>query len=152
MKKILLAIAVILASAVASAEHFPMAISDSGSHTFETTIKDLASHRLREEVVIKNKSSIDLRNIGCTIMLNGEAHEMQSIPYLSRGKHDNFKGQRDEEMKDEMKIFFGEDGKFKSSNKNRLTFVFSFGDQNEKVRLSKVYKHGKDIYFEVMDK
>jgi hypothetical protein len=152
MKKFFLAMIFALSLSVLFAERFPITLYDDGRHMFETTIGQLASHGVREQVWVKNRSSIDLKNLTCVIQFNGDMHEMQGIPYLSIGKHNNFNGQKDEEMKDEMEIFYGTAGKFSSKNLNKITFFLTFGDDNDRVKIGRVVKKGKDLCFEIVDK
>ena len=63
----------------------------------------------------------------------------------------NFEGYEDDEMKDELKFYFGGEGKLSKSNKNKIVFIFDFGADNDHVVLGKVYKSGNDIYFEIID-
>lgn len=152
MKKIFVAIALLFSATVLFAERFPMQLIDDGSHVFETTVKELNSHGIREEIVIKNKSSVPLKNVKCTLFLNDEPHEMQVVPFVEVGKTGHVKGEKDDELKDELQIFFGNAGKFSHSNTSNLKFAFSFGDANDAVKIIKISKKGKDILFEVIDK
>ncbi len=77
---------------------------------------------------------------------------MQVVPFVEVGKTGHVKGEKDDELKDELQIFFGNAGKFSHSNTSNLKFAFSFGDANDAVKIIKISKKGKDILFEVIDK
>ena len=50
-------------------------------------------------------------------------------------------------MHDELKYFFGEKGKLTKNNPNKISFEFTFGDNNEKVLLKEYYIRDNELYF-----
>lgn len=145
---------VILSLIIASnlfAQKFSKELQDNGMHRFETTMNFLAANKMNEEIVIYNNSSVDLANISCKVTINGKSHDFKKIGKIFIGDDEDFPGYEDDEMKDEFKRYFGNDGKISKNNMNDIIFEFNFGAFNKDVVLKRVFKDDNNICFSVGD-
>lgn len=54
-------------------------------------------------------------------------------------------------MHDELRYFFGNDGKLSRTNHNTITFDIDFGGGNEKILVKDFFIKNKDLYFSIED-
>ena len=109
------------------------------SHSFEFKISDLTGKGFYDEIKIRNDSSYELRNIHITISINGKSIKLLPIANLQPDMHD------------ELRYFFGNDGKLSRTNHNTITFDIDFGGSNEKILVKDFFIKNKDLYFSIED-
>ena len=125
---------------------------DNGTHTFLCSMSFLYYNKLNEEVRIQNNSSYKLRNVRCTISIQKREHDLKNIKEIEIGETEEFDGYEDDELKDELKHYYGKEvGKISADNPNTITFKLNFNDYNEKVLIKKVYNEDKSLSFEIVD-
>lgn len=130
---------------------FSQSFIDKGNHSFEFKIADLVKQGFYDEIKIRNGSSHELKNIQIKISINEKSIDLLPIANLQPGSSTNFDGKKDDDMHDELRYFFGNDGKLISSNLNNITFYIDFGDNNEKITAEDFFIKNKDLYFLVKD-
>ena len=143
MKKIFVSIFLIITLNFLFAE----SINDTGDHTIKFRISDLVAKGFKDEICIQNGSSYLLKNIQLKIIIGGKEHKLLPIDQVKSGRDENFDGLEDDEMHDELRHFFGEQGKLTTKNTNQITFEFTFGDTNEKVLLREFHIRDHELYF-----
>lgn len=121
------------------------------NHSFEFKIADLVGKGFYDEIKIRNGSSNELKNIQIKISINGKSIELLPIANIQPGNSKNFDGKQDDDMHDELKYFFGNDGKLSKTNQNSIIFDINFGDDNEKIAIKDFFVKNKDLYFFVED-
>ena len=126
---------------------FSEPITDNGDHLVTFRISKLVGKGFKDEICIQNGSSYLLKNIQLRITIDGKNHRLLPIDQVKSGGDDNFDGLEDDEMHDELKHFFGEKGKLTKNNTNKISFEFSFGDNNEKVLLKEYHIRDNELYF-----
>ena len=126
---------------------FSEPITDNGDHLVTFRISKLVGKGFKDEICIQNGSSYLLKNIQLRITIDGKDHKLLPIDQVKSGRDDNFDGLEDDEMHDELKYFFGEKGKLTRNNTNKISFEFSFGDNNEKVLLKEYHIRDNELYF-----
>lgn len=117
---------------------FSEPITDNGNHLVTFRISELVRKGFYDDICIQNGSSYLLKNIQLRITIDGKVHKLLPIDQVKSGRDENFDGLEDDEMHDELKYFFGEKGKLTKNNTNKISFEFTFGDNNEKDRKSVV--------------
>ncbi len=153
MKKIFTVLFLLpLFTLVIFANGFKAPIADDGSHSYTTSLSDLARNKVTEEIKLVNNSSYELSGISCVVEIMGNAHEMRKISRLECGEKKEFKGYYDDEMEDEFKKFFGLSGNLSKNNKNKVIFHFDFARHNANVKITQVYSDDRDIVFIVENK
>lgn len=130
---------------------FAQNLSSSKNNSFEFKIADLVGKGFYDEIKIRNGSSYELKNIQIKISINGKSIELIPIANLQPGNAKNFDGKEDDDMHDELKYFFGNDGKLSKTNQNTIAFDINFGDNNEKITIKDFFIKNKDLYFFVED-
>lgn len=130
---------------------FAQNLSSSKNNSFEFKIADLVGKGFYDEIKIRNGSSYELKNIQIKISINGKSIELIPIANLQPGNAKNFDGKEDDDMHDELKYFFGNDGKLSKTNQNIIAFDINFGDNNEKITIKDFFIKNKDLYFFVED-
>ena len=143
MKKILMALVLSLMVVGIFAEP----VTDNGNHLVTFRISELVGKGFKDEICIQNGSSYILKNIQLRITIDEKDHRLLPIDQVKSGRDDNFDGLEDDEMHDELKHFFGEKGKLTKNNTNKISFEFSFGDNNEKVLLKEYHIRDNELYF-----
>lgn len=79
-------------------------------------------------------------------------HDLKNIKEIEIGETEEFDGYEDDELKDELKHYYGKEvGKISADNPNTITFKLNFNDYNEKVLIKKVYNEDKSLSFEIVD-
>ena len=144
MKKILMGIILCLIMMVGV---FAEPVADNGNHLVTFRISELVEKGFYDEICIQNGSSYLLKNIQLRITIDGKDHRLLPIDQVKSGRDDNFDGLEDDEMHDELKYFFGEKGKLAKKNTNKISFEFTFGDNNEKVLLKEYHIRDNELYF-----
>ncbi len=147
MKKILVALIFIITASFS----FGQTQNDNGKHFFDFKIADLVGRGFYDEIKIRNESSYELKNIQIKISINGKTAELLPIARLQSGNSTNFDGKKDDDMHDELRYYFGNDGKLNKSNPNSISFEINFGDYNEKVTVKDFFIKNKDLYILVED-
>ncbi len=130
---------------------FAQNLDGSKNNSFEFKISDLVEKGFYDEIKIRNGSSHELKNIQIKISINGKSIELLPIVNLQPGNAKNFDGKQDDDMHDELKYFFGNDGKLSKTNQNSIIFDIDFGDNNEKIAIKDFFIKNKDLYFFVED-
>lgn len=130
---------------------FAQNLGDGKSHSFEFKISDLTGKGFYDEIKIRNDSSYELKNIHITISINGKSIKLLPIANLQPGSVENFDGKEDDDMHDELRYFFGNDGKLSRTNHNTITFDIDFGGGNEKILVKDFFIKNKDLYFSIED-
>ncbi len=146
MKKIFATLFFIMASLI-----FAQNLGGGKKNSFEFKIADLVDKGFYDEIKIRNESSYNLKNIQIKISINGKSIELLPIARLLPGNSTNFDGKQDDDMHDELRHFFGSDGKLNKTNPNSITFDIDLGDSNEKTSVKDFYIKNKDLYFLVED-
>lgn len=126
---------------------FSEPITDNGDHLVTFRISELVGKGFKDEICIQNGSSYILKNIQLRIIIDEKDHKLFPIDQVKSGRDENFDGLEDDEMHDELKHFFGEKGKLTKNNTNKISFEFSFGDNNEKVLLKEYHIRDNELYF-----
>ena len=143
MKKIFLSLIFIIMAGFS----FGQNLNDNGKHSFEFEIADLVSKSFHDEIKIQNSSSYTLKNIQIKIIINGKSINLLQIANIQPGRTENFDGKTDDDMHDELKYYFGNDGKLSKTNPNKIIFALDFGNENEKIIVKEFYIKNKDLYF-----
>lgn len=143
MKKILMGLVLFLCTAFMFSEP----ITDNGNHLVTFRISELVEKGFYDEICIQNGSSYLLKNIQLRITIDGKDHKLLPIDQVKSGRDENFDGLEDDEMHDELKYFFGEKGKLTKKNPNKISFEFTFSDNNEKVLLKEYHIRDNELYF-----
>lgn len=104
-----------------------------------------------EEIQIQNNSTQNLNHITCTVIINGKEHKMKTISQIKVGDKEEFEGYEDNEMKDEFPHYFGNVGKFTSTNYNTITFIINFQEHRDDVIISDIYMNDNNLVFIVED-
>lgn len=143
MKKLLMALVLSLMVVGIFAEP----VTDNGNHLVTFRISELVEKGFYDEICIQNGSTYLLKNIQLRITIDEKDHRLLPIDQVKSGRDDNFDGLEDDEMHDELKYFFGEKGKLTKNNPNKISFKFTFGDNNEKVLLKEYYIRDNKLYF-----
>lgn len=142
---------IVLAVLLCSFNLFADKVNDNGNHVFEYVISELVEKGFYDEINIQNNSSYELKNIQLKIFINGKEHQLLPISKLKSGNDDNFDGLEDDEMHDELRHYFGNDGKLNKKNNNKIRFELNFGLNNDKVIVTDLYIRDKELYFYVED-
>lgn len=146
MKKIFAVLFFIMGSFI-----FAQNLSGAKNNSFEFKIADLVNKGFFDEIKIRNESSYELKNIQIKISINGKSIELIPITRLFPGNSTNFDGKQDDDMHDELRYFFGNDGRLNKTNPNSITFDIDFGDNNEKTNVKDYFIKNKDLYFLIED-
>ena len=144
MKKI---ITMLFLSLIMTVCMFTEPVADNGNHLITFRISELVEKGFYDEICIQNGSSYLLKNIQLRITIDGKDHRLLPIDQVKSGRDDNFDGLEDDEMHDELKYFFGEKGKLTKKNPNKISFEFTFGENNEKVLLKEYHIRDNELYF-----
>ena len=142
---------IVLAVLLCNFNLFADKVNDDGNHVFEYVISELVEKGFYDEINIQNNSSYELKNIQLKIFINGKEHQPLPISKLKSGNDDNFDGLEDDEMHDELRHYFGNDGKLNKKNNNKIRFELNFGLNNDKVIVTDLYIRDKELYFYVED-
>lgn len=126
---------------------FAQNLDGNKNNSFEFKIADLVEKGFYDEIKIRNGSSYELKNIQIKITINGKSIELLPIANLQPGRSKNFDGKQDDDMHDELKYFFGKDGKLSTNNPNNITFDINFNSSNKKITIKDFYIKNKDLYF-----
>ena len=126
---------------------FAEPVTYNGNHLVTFRISELVEKGFYDEICIQNGSTYLLKNIQLRITIDEKDHRLLPIDQVKSGRDDNFDGLEDDEMHDELKYFFGEKGKLTKNNPNKISFKFTFGDNNEKVLLKEYYIRDNKLYF-----
>ena len=147
MKKLLMALVLSLMVVGIFAEP----VTDNGNHLVTFRISELVEKGFYDEICIQNGSTYLLKNIQLRITIDEKDHRLLPIDQVKSGKDDNFDGLEDDEMHDELRHYFGNDGKLNKKNNNKIRFELNFGLNNDKVIVTDLYIRDKELYFYVED-
>ncbi len=118
---------------------------------FETSFSELVQSKINGEIRIQNNSKLILTRVGCSVIIKGNEHKLQSISKIKVGEREEFEGYEDDEMKDEFPFYFGKDGKFLKSNKNQIILKIKFPDNQDDVIITAALANDKSLLFIVED-